>query len=160
MCIAFTEGTQGSDSDTNSDEAPENYQPISAVDYDNGEVSSDDDPASGLTNGGYCAQSEEAENGISSLQINAEVEEKSSEDDGDDGEEERMREAYDSAVLRAFREDESRRNAPLTPENAMRVMEAMRGVSFGGVAPDWAGRVPEDQWIDRLRRLRQSPRDT
>ncbi|KAG6680961.1 hypothetical protein I3842_13G068900 [Carya illinoinensis] len=150
----------GSDSDTNPDEAPEYYQPISAVDDD--EVSSDEDHASGLhqhlTNGGYYTQSEEAGNGIASLEINddlEEEEEKSSEDE----EEERMSLASDpdSAVVRAFREDESRRNAPLTPENATRVMEAMRGVSFGGVAPDWVGHVPEAQWIDRLRRLRQPP---
>lgn len=66
-----------------------------------------------------------------------------------------MREVSDTAIRRAFREDESRRNAPLTAENAMRVREAMRGVSFAGLAPDWAHQVPEDQWIDRLRRLRQ-----
>ncbi|OMP02405.1 hypothetical protein COLO4_11142 [Corchorus olitorius] len=70
-------------------------------------------------------------------------------------EEERMREASDTAIRRAFREDESRRSAPLTPENAMRVREAMRGVSFAGLAPDWVGQVPEDRWIDQLRRLRE-----
>jgi solute carrier family 25 iron transporter 28/37 len=59
--------------------------------------------------------------------------------------------------LRAFREDESRRNAPLTPENATRVMEAMRGVSLGSFVPDWAGGVGGEQWIDELRRLRQPP---
>ncbi|KAE8039350.1 hypothetical protein FH972_011771 [Carpinus fangiana] len=137
MCIAFVaDGANGSDSETNSDETQEHYQPISAVGYDDDEDSdrgrSDEDGHHGLANGAYYTRSEEvAENGIASLQI-----------------------------LRAFREDESRRNAPLTPENATRVMEAMRGVSFGGVAPDWAGQVPEDQWIDRLRRLRQPPQRT
>jgi hypothetical protein len=120
----------------------------------------DEDRHHGLTNGAYYTRSEEAaENGIASLQVNDDVEEKSSEDE----EEERMGpmlEASDSDILRAFREDESRRNAPLTTENATRVMEAMRGVSFGGVAPDWVGQVPEDQWIDRLRRLRQPPQRT
>ncbi|XP_040992029.1 uncharacterized protein LOC121238983 [Juglans microcarpa x Juglans regia] len=156
------DGAHGSDSDTNPDEAPEYYQPISAVDDD--EVSSDDDHASGLhqrlTNGGYHTQSVEAENGIASLEINDDLEEEEEEEkNSEDEEEERMRlgSGSDSAVVRAFREDESRRNAPLTPENATRVMEAMRGVSFGGVAPDWVGRVPEAQWIDRLRRLRQPP---
>ena len=91
-----------------------------------------------------------AENGVSSLDLNDDVEEEQ------ELEEESIREASDSAIRRAFREDESRRNAPLTPENTMRVMEAMRGVSLGGLAPDWAGHVPEDRWIDQLRRLRQS----
>ena len=153
MCFAFAfaESGNGSDSDTNPDETPEYYQPISAVeDEDSDQVSSDEDRASDF---------HRLPNGISSLEINDDdVEEDSSEDEVED-EEERTREDLDSAVLRAFRVDESRRNAPLLPENATRVMEAMRGVSFGGVAPDWAGQVPEDQWIDRLRRLRQPPQD-
>lgn len=66
-------------------------------------------------------------------------------------EREREREA---SISRAFREDESRRNAPLTAENASRVMDAMRGVRFPGSAPEWADEVAEDRWIDRLRRLR------
>ncbi|KAG4989239.1 hypothetical protein JHK82_031569 [Glycine max] len=44
-----------------------------------------------------------------------------------------------SNVTEKSKEDENRRNVPLTTENAMRVMEAMRGVSFAGVVPDWAG---------------------
>ncbi|OMO82900.1 hypothetical protein CCACVL1_11677 [Corchorus capsularis] len=141
----------GSDSDTNHDDAPEYYQPISAVDDDDdedqegfdGQVNSDEEHHN-LSNG-YVSR---VENGISSLHVGdvaAEEEE----------EEERMREASDTAIWRAFRDDESRRNAPLTPENAMRVREAMRGVSFAGLAPDWVGQVPEDRWIDQLRRLRQ-----
>lgn len=162
MCIAFVaDGANGSDSETNSDETPEHYQPISAVGYDDDEDSdrdsSDEDRHHGLTNGAYYTRSEEAaENGIASLRVNDDVEEKSSEDEV----EERIGEASDSEILRAFREDESRRNAPLTPENATRVMEAMRGVSLGGVAPDWADQFSEDQWIDRLRRLRQPPQST
>ena len=76
---------------------------------------------------------------------------------GEEEDEVRVREAADSAIRRAFREDERRRNAPLEPETATRVMEVMRGVSFSGLAPDWADRVPEDQWIDQLRRLRRTP---
>lgn len=87
----------------------------------------------------------QVENAVSSLRLN------------EDEDEERMREASDSAIRMAFREDETRRNAPLSPENAMRIMEAMRGVSFGGVAPDWTRIVSEDRWIDQLRRLRQTP---
>ncbi|KAJ4840477.1 hypothetical protein Tsubulata_000390 [Turnera subulata] len=142
-----------SDSDTNADDAPpQYYQPISSVgDDDEGSVHSNSDGEhqaydSHALDNGHCAP--QAADGISSVRLN---------DDGEDEEEERMREASDSAMRRAFTEDESRRNAPLTAENAARVMEAMRGVSFGGFTPDWAGRVTEDQWIDRLRRLRQSP---
>ncbi|WJZ89160.1 hypothetical protein VitviT2T_008399 [Vitis vinifera] len=152
----FMEGNGGgSDSDTNSEDSPEYYQPISAVDSDgeaSDQVNSDEDHEEHASDfhrlpNGYCGHV--AENGVSSLNLNDDVEE--------EHEEERMRETSDSAIRRAFREDESRRNAPLTPENAMQVMEAMRGVSFGGLAPDWAGHVPEDRWIDQLRRLRQPP---
>lgn len=94
-------------------------------------------------------------NGMSSLDLNENTEHSKS---SSEGEEEEMptREASDSEILRAFREDENRRNAPLTPENATRIREAMRGISFGGATPDWVGQVPEDGWIDQLRRLRQS----
>ncbi|KAK3015675.1 hypothetical protein RJ639_007512, partial [Escallonia herrerae] len=139
----------GSDTDTNPDESPEYYQPISAGGEGDGNLSdrsSHDDRDSdfhGLPNG-------HAENGISALDL--------SDGDGEEEEEEfRTREAADTAVLRAFSADESRRNAPLAPENAARVMEAMRGISFGGVAPDWAERVPEDRWLDQVRRLRRQP---
>ncbi|XP_022729308.1 uncharacterized protein LOC111284709 [Durio zibethinus] len=147
----------GSDSDTNHDDAPEYYQPISAVDDDDDEhqeglsdqvVNSDEEHHYDNMSNGYVNR---VENGILSLHVGefaAEEEE----------EEEMMREASDTAIRRAFREDESRRNAPLTPENAMRVREAMRGVSFAGLTPDWANQVPEDRWIDQLRRLRQPQR--
>ena len=75
-------------------------------------------------------------------------------DEEDEEENERMREAL---AERAFNEDESRRRAPLTEENAMRVMEAMRGISFGGSTPDWVGQVPEDRWIDQLANIRHAP---
>ncbi|XP_050212786.1 uncharacterized protein LOC126664438 isoform X2 [Mercurialis annua] len=121
-----------SDSDTNSDlGAPEYYQPIAEEDGGSDEEL-------------QLRQHEAVENGISSLHLNGgDLEE--------DDEEEIVEEA---AIVRAFREDENRRNAPLNPENAIRVMEAMRGISFSGSAPDWAGRVPEDQWIHQIRSLR------
>nr|GMC52421.1 suppressor protein SRP40 [Ipomoea batatas]GMD14059.1 suppressor protein SRP40 [Ipomoea batatas] len=128
-----------SDSDTNSDESPEYYQPISSADGDDEDEEFSDqhsnlgdgdrDPSGSSFNrlpNGYARC---VENGVSSIR-------------------------------RAFRDDDSRRSAPLTAENTMRVMEAMRGVSFGGVAPDWAGRVPESQWIQQLRTIRQSSATT
>ncbi|XVE58965.1 hypothetical protein DITRI_Ditri05aG0005700 [Diplodiscus trichospermus] len=148
----------GNDSDTNHDDAPEYYQPISAFDDDGNEdhddlgdqVNPDEQHHYPSPSNGYVNR---VENGISSLHLGdvAAGEE-------EEQEEERMREASETAIRRAFREDESRRNAPLTAENAMRVREAMRGVSFAGLTPDWANQVPEDRWIDQLRRLRQPQR--
>ncbi|KAI9118461.1 hypothetical protein K1719_010793 [Acacia pycnantha] len=146
-----------SDSDASPDEAPEYYQPISNVgdDEDRGgsDVNSDEEHSyhfHELPNG-YCSYG--TENGMSSLVLNDDAEQRS----GEDEEEERMREASEQAIRRAFREDENRRSAPLSAENATRVREAMRGVSFGGIVPDWAAHVPEDRWVDHLRRLRQPP---
>ncbi|KAF5744473.1 hypothetical protein HS088_TW07G00044 [Tripterygium wilfordii] len=169
------DNSAGSDSDTNPDDAPEYYQPISPNDEEDSnsnseteQLNSDEDhrgsntSAHGFGNlpNGYSLH--QGDNGISSLHLRDTPEEpknSSSDDDEEEDEENRMRAASDSAMLRAFRENESRRRAPLTPENAMRVREAMRGVSFGGVAPDWARAVPEDQWINQLRRL-TPPRGT
>lgn len=159
--ITETNG-RGSDTDSDPDETPDYYQPISAIDEDGSGSDSDQidyhrNSASGLHHlpNGFLG-----ENGVASLSINeAAVDQKSSEEgeEEDDEEEERSIGASNSAILRAFQEDESRRSAPLRPEDALRVMEAMRGVSFGGLAPDWAQRVPEDQWVEQLRRLRQPP---
>lgn len=146
MCI---ENGDGSDSDANSDDAPEYYQPISAADDDGNSDGEHGGEFRQLPNG--FAVHSAAENGISSLDLN-DVAEKSSSDEEEEEEDERSREELE----RALREDENRRNAPLTTENATRVMEAMRGVSFAGVVPDWAARDPDDSWIDQLRRLRQS----
>ncbi|CAJ1960481.1 unnamed protein product [Sphenostylis stenocarpa] len=136
----------GSDSDANSDDATEYYQPISAVDDDE---SSNGGEFRQLPNG-FSVHSV-TENGISSLDLNDVVDKSSS--DEEEEEDEKSEEEFDRAV----REDDNRRNAPLTTENATRVMEAMRGVSFAGVVPDWAARDPDDRWIDQLRRLRRSP---
>ncbi|KAF9675721.1 hypothetical protein SADUNF_Sadunf09G0062100 [Salix dunnii] len=162
-----------SDTETNPDDTTEYYQPLSALYHDDShsdQSNSDEEHHNSphfsdyrrhhhLDNG-HCAR--QAEDGISTLTLNGDVEGKGSSSDDDDEEEleeERVGEASDTAILRAFREEESRRNAPLTPENARRVMEAMRGVSFGSFVPDWAGGVRGEQWIDELRRLRQPPGD-
>ncbi|GMP61262.1 hypothetical protein CsSME_00023795 [Camellia sinensis var. sinensis] len=57
--------------------------------------------------------------GVSSIDLSDDEDTKSNEEDDD----ERMREITDSAIWRAFREDESRQNTPLTAETATRVME-------------------------------------
>ncbi|XP_020210981.1 uncharacterized protein LOC109795840 [Cajanus cajan] len=139
----------GSDSDANSDDAPEYYQPISAVD-DDGSSDGEHGGEFGQLPNGFAVHGV-AENGISSLDLSDGVEKSSS-----DEEEEELDERSEEEIERALREEENRRNAPLTAENATRVMEAMRGVSFVGVVPDWAARDPHDQWINQLHRLRGS----
>lgn len=147
---AAENGLCESDSDSNSDDSPEYYQPLSTTgeneEEEEGDVS-DQDPNHNfhrLPNGWV-------ENGVESLDLS---------DKDDEGEEEAME--SERAIERAFREDERRRNAPLPAENAVRVMEAMRGFSLGGggAAPDWAAQVSEDQWIDRLLRLRRPSSST
>ncbi|GMP32088.1 hypothetical protein CsSME_00006005 [Camellia sinensis var. sinensis] len=59
------------------------------------------------------------EMGVSLINLSDDEDTKSNEEDDD----ERMREVNDSAIRRVFREDESRRNAPLTAEMATRVIE-------------------------------------
>lgn len=94
----------------------------------------------------------EAVDGISSVSINGHAEAKT-----DDTEEETETETTpDSEIRTAFEEDERRRRSPLQVENAARVMEAMRAISFPGTAPDWASDVNEDRWVDQLRRLRST----
>ncbi|XP_051143530.1 uncharacterized protein LOC127259954 [Andrographis paniculata] len=153
---AVYNGAYGSDSDASSDDSPEYYQPISNV-----EIGDDDEEGEGeaedLSNGDLNPNFHHQllpngwmENGLSPLDLRS---------DDNEAEEEAAAEAIESemAIERAFREDEMRRAAPLPAEAAVRVMEAMRGVSFSGGAPDWARQVPEGEWRDRLRRLRTEP---
>ncbi|EPS71342.1 hypothetical protein M569_03419 [Genlisea aurea] len=133
-------GEYGSDSDTDSEESPEYYQPLSALDGDEdecGDLSAEDNiiiPT--LPNGSVT-------DGVSALDL--------SDEDGGEAEEEAR---SDAQTERAFQEDERRRSAPLPRDDSVRVIEAMRGVSFAGTLPEWADQVSEDQWLDRLRRLR------
>ncbi|KAM7259668.1 hypothetical protein ACFE04_015409 [Oxalis oulophora] len=120
-----------SDTDSNPDDAQSDYyQPISSV--DDGEEES---------------YNHTLPNGIASIVMN---------DDGseeeEDEEEEEVIVRREEAMRRAFNEDEERRNAPLTIDNAERVREAMRSVSFAaGFAPHWS----QANWIDGLTRLRR-----
>ncbi|CAB4312423.1 unnamed protein product [Prunus armeniaca] len=167
--IEVTDYLNGSDSDTNIDEdevAGEYYQPVSAVDSEDEDQSRNDTVSihpqqhqqQVLSNGVTVNQ---VQRGISSLRLNDNLEGTNnhnmsmSSEDEEDKEEEEEEEASDSAIMRAFREDENRRNAPLPPENATRVREAMRGISFAGTPPPWADRVPEGNLIDRIHQLRR-----
>lgn len=93
----------------------------------------------------------ETHNGIAALDLASEGHEEDSEEE--DREEEGVTPG-DTAAARAFSEDEQRRRAPLPAGAAARIVDAMRGVEFPGAPPPWAGDVPEDQWVDRLRSLR------
>ncbi|PAN30124.1 hypothetical protein PAHAL_5G275500 [Panicum hallii] len=126
---------------SDSDAEPEaNYSPIAGAASDS--ESDTDMPHYRL---------DEASNGISALDL-------ASDEDEEAAEEEEEREEGDvtagEAAARAFSEDERRRHAPLPEGAAARIVDAMRGVEFPGAPPAWAGSVPEDQWVDRLRSLR------
>ncbi|GFP80567.1 hypothetical protein PHJA_000200100 [Phtheirospermum japonicum] len=136
---AVDNGVCGSDSDSNSDDLPELYHPISTAD------NSGDEDEGDPSDQDLIHHFHHLPNGLSPLDL--------SDHEDDEEEEEAAATESEGAIERAFREDERRRTAPLTADNAVRVMEAMRQISFGGAAPDWAARVPEDQWIDRLRSL-------
>ncbi|CAF2105595.1 unnamed protein product [Brassica napus] len=157
--LAENNNNAGSDSDSNSvEEWQDYYEPISAVDLDGGDNNDEesylpingDKFSNGLSNGHCMIQ--EAVDGVSSISINGNAEAKS------DTEEETETETVtpDSEIRTAFEEDERRRRSPLLVENAARVMEAMRAISFPGTAPDWASDVNEDRWVDQLRRLRST----
>ncbi|XP_028057930.1 uncharacterized protein LOC114261816 [Camellia sinensis] len=139
----------GSSFDTNYDNLPKYYQPISV-----GGDKEDEENASNQSNFDRNTDDEFdshcIENGIWSLDLSNDKERKTNEAEE---EEERMRKVSDSAILRALREDKRRLNASLAPEIATRVMEAMHGVSFSGLAPSWADQLLEDQWFNQLRRL-------
>ncbi|KAL8115163.1 uncharacterized protein LOC141668868 [Apium graveolens] len=127
-----------SDSDSNAGDSPDYYVPISGSNEDDDDHSQND-TFPPLSNGhANCV-----ENGVASLDLS------------DDEEEEKAIMTSETAIQRAFIEDENRRNAPLPAENATRVMEAMRGISFAGLPPDWSGRVRSDLWIDQLRNIRR-----
>ncbi|XP_008808035.2 uncharacterized protein LOC103720210 [Phoenix dactylifera] len=167
------ENGSAADSDADSDVAgPDGYyRPISA--YDDRSASDSDDDGGGFgvsfpvrSNGGSGPIHGQNSNpgffqihmvnGVSGLDLNGDGEGGGMEEDdhNDEEEEEERAREREASISRAFREDESRRSAPLTPENAARIVDAMRGVSFQGIPPDWVNRVPEDQWVNQLRGLR------
>ena len=80
---------------------------------------------------------------VSSIDLSDDENTKSNEEDDD----ERMREVTDSAIWKALREDESRRNAPLTAERAMKGLE--------GCGPRilyWTKAPNSEDWVSQGRR--------
>uniref|UniRef100_A0A0E0MY51 Uncharacterized protein n=1 Tax=Oryza rufipogon TaxID=4529 RepID=A0A0E0MY51_ORYRU len=124
-------------------EADADYRPISGAATDS-DTDTDPDPAPHHRLGSIG-------NGVSELDLDS-----GGDDDHCEGavaeEEEGLR--LGEEVARAFSEDERRRRAPLPAGSAARIVDAMRGVEFPSAPPPWAGSVPEDQWLDRLRSLR------
>ncbi|EAY74573.1 hypothetical protein OsI_02461 [Oryza sativa Indica Group] len=130
-------------------EADADYRPISGAATDT-DTDTDPDPAPHHRLGSIG-------NGVSELDLDSGGDDDHCEGaDGEDAvaeeEEEGLRLGEEAA--RAFSEDERRRRAPLPAGAAARIVDAMRGVEFPGAPPPWAGSVPEDQWLDRLRSLR------
>lgn len=72
-------------------------------------------------------------------------------------EEERRREEAEIAIREANIADMERRRAPLNPERRAAIINAMRGITLEGFRPDWADTIPENQWVDHLRRPQESP---
>ncbi|RCV25941.1 hypothetical protein SETIT_5G205100v2 [Setaria italica] len=130
---------------SDSDAEPEaNYSPIAGAASDS---DSDTDPDAAMPH----HRLDETGNGISALDLASDADEEA---DGEEGEREEEDVTAVEAAARAFSEDERRRRAPLPEGAAARIVDAMRGVEFPGTPPAWAGSVPEDQWVDRLRSLR------
>ncbi|KAF6991250.1 hypothetical protein CFC21_008357 [Triticum aestivum] len=82
------------------------------------------------------------DNGVSELDI-ASDDEESDEEEG-----------TGATEAAASLDDERRRRAQLPAGAAARIVDAMRGVAFPGAPPPWAGAVPDEQWLERLRSLR------
>ncbi|KAL5709802.1 hypothetical protein ACHQM5_020445 [Ranunculus cassubicifolius] len=159
-------GESDDDSETNiNSDGDDYYQPISAVDDSTSDREEGEEHIFNESNGGNSVNSIPSlgspnnchDLGLSNGHtrgMNFNEEETEDGETSEAEEEERRREA----IRRAFREDETRRNARLPRENATRIMNAMREISFGGFTPVWADQVPEHQWINQLERLRlQAP---
>ncbi|XP_066312014.1 uncharacterized protein [Miscanthus floridulus] len=135
---------------SDSDAEPESdYRPIAGAVSD-----SESDPDPDFDAAVPHHRLDEAGNGISALDL-ASDEDEAAEDAEAEDEDGDLRPA--EAAARAFSEDERRRRTQLPAGAAARIVDAMRGVEFPGAPPAWAGSVPEDQWLDRLRSLRAGP---
>ena len=119
-------------------EVDADYLPISGAASD---TDTDTDPDPDLASH---HRLDEINNGISALDLASDEEEESDEED----------QSVTEAASRASSEDQRRRRAQLPAGAAARIVDAMRGVAFPGAPPSWAGTVPDEQWLDRLRSLR------
>jgi hypothetical protein len=134
-----------SGSDSEGDPDADYYHPISSFAADT-DSDSEADPDAAVPH----HRLHETHNGVAALDL-ASVKDDADSDE-DQGDEEDVGPV--EAAARAFTEDEQRRRALLPAGAAARIVDAMRGVELPGAPPAWAGSVPEDQWLDRLRSLR------
>ncbi|KAM3405534.1 hypothetical protein ACQJBY_008185 [Aegilops geniculata] len=124
-----------------SDSEPEgdaDYLPISGAASDT-DTDTDPDPDLDLASR---RRLEAVDNGVSELDL-ASDEEESDEEEG-----------AGATEAAASLDDERRRRAQLPAGAAARIVDAMRGVAFPGAPRPWAGAVPDEQWLERLRSLR------
>ncbi|XP_037423291.1 serine-aspartate repeat-containing protein I [Triticum urartu] len=117
-------------------EGDADYLPISGAASDS---DSDADPDPDLASR---HRLDAVDNGVSELDLAS--------DDEESDEEEGAGATEAAAAL----DDERRRRAQLPAGAAARIVDAMRGVAFPGAPPPWAGAVPDEQWLERLRSLR------
>ncbi|XP_020186638.2 uncharacterized protein [Aegilops tauschii subsp. strangulata] len=119
-------------------EGDADYLPISGAASD---TDSDPDPDPDLASR---RRLDAVDNGVSELDL-------ASDDEEEESDEEEGAGATEAA---ASLDDERRRRAQLPAGAAARIVDAMRGVAFPGAPPPWAGTVPHEQWLERLRSLR------
>lgn len=70
-------------------------------------------------------------------------------DSEEEEEEERQRLEAERAIREAEEADLARRAAPLPAEQCQTIRNAMRGITLD-FRPDWAGSIPEQEWMTRI----------
>jgi hypothetical protein len=70
-------------------------------------------------------------------------------DSEEEEEEERQRVEAERAIREAEEADQARRSAPLPAEQCQTIRNAMRGITLD-FRPDWAGSIPEQEWMSRV----------
>lgn len=70
-------------------------------------------------------------------------------DSEEEEEEARQRLEAERAIREAEEADIARRSAPLPAEQCQTIRNAMRGITLD-FRPDWAGSIPEQEWMSRI----------
>lgn len=70
-------------------------------------------------------------------------------DSEEEEEDERQRVEAERAIREAEEADLARRSAPLPAEQCQSIRNAMRGITLD-FRPDWAGSIPEQEWMSRI----------